>query len=127
MSDTVKQEEKLAVSEEKIIPPFLDYEEEKGKPYLVEYFDLGEFWQDKVGGFENEVQTINSYIKDEIEQGRLDNSVEAVKELLKGIEKQAGFDKTDRNVVKIAQMAAYTEFLYKTRNIKTNNYKYGGK
>jgi len=108
-------------------PPYLDWEHEKGKPYLVDYFDLGEYWQDKVGGFEKEVATINNYVRDEIEQGRIDNSVEAVKNLLKKIEKQAGYDKTDRNVVKIAQMAAYTEFLYKTRDINKNNYRYGHK
>lgn len=128
----VKTEEKpikqgASPVETTVEPPYLDYEHEKGKPYLVDYFDLGEYWQDKVGGFESEVQTINNYIKDEIEQGRLENSVEAVKNLLKKIEKQAGYDKTDRNVVKIAQMAAFTEFLYKTRDIKTNNQKYGAK
>ena len=108
-------------------PPYLDYEHEKGKPYIAEYFKLNELWNDKLGGFEEEIGTIQKYIKDEIEQGRLDNSVEAVKGVLKGIEKMAGFEKTERIAIKIAQMAAYTEFLYKTRDIKKNQYKYGYK
>lgn len=108
-------------------PPYLDWEAEKGKPYLVDYFDLGELWDDKVGGFEEEISTIKSYVQDEIEQGRIDNSVGAVKEMLKQVEKQANIEKTDRLVVRIAKIAAYTDFLYKTREIKNNNYKYGHK
>jgi hypothetical protein len=41
------------------------------------------------------------------------------------MEKQMGGDKTDRTVVKIAKMAAFTQFLYKTRDISSNNIKYG--
>jgi len=116
-----------AIVQTEVEPPYLDWEREKGKPYIAEYFKLGELWNDKVGGFEEEIGTIQKYIKDEIEQGRLDNSVEAVKGVLKGIEKMAGFDKSERTTIKIAQMAAYTEFLYKTRNIKNNQRKYGYK
>jgi hypothetical protein len=115
-----------AVIDSKVEPPYLDYHHEKGKPYIAEYFGLGEMWQDKVGGFKEEMDTIERYIEDEIEQGRLDNDTEAVKTLLKEMEKQIG-NKTERTTIKIAQMAAFTEFLYKTRNIKTNQWKYGNK
>ena len=114
-----------AVISSNVEPPYLDYHKEKGKPYIAEYFGLGELWNDKVGGFEDEMKTIEAYVKDEIEQGRLDNSTEAVKILLKDMEKQMGSDKTERTTIKIAQMAAFTEFLYKTRNIKINQHKYG--
>jgi hypothetical protein len=115
-----------AVIASKVEPPYLDYEHEKGKPYIAEYFGLDEMWQDKVGGFEEEINTIKTYIKNEIEQGRIDNSTEAVKTLLKDMEKQIG-NKTERTTIKIAQMAAYTDFLYKNRDIKNNQYKYGYK
>ena len=116
-----------AVIESKVEPPYLDWEHEKGKPYIAEYFELGDLWKDKVGGFEEEINTIKKYVQDEIEQGRLDNSASAVKELLKQMEKQMGADKTERTTIKIAKMAAYTEFLYKTRDIKNNQFKYGYK
>lgn len=116
---------KAAVIESKVEPPYLDYHHEKGKPYIADYFELGELWQDKVGGFKEELDTIGKYIQDEIEQGRLDNSTEAVKSLLKDMEKQIG-NKTERTTIKIAQMAAFTEFLYKNRNIHSNANKYGG-
>jgi len=114
-----------AVIASNVEPPYLDWEHEKGKPYVAEYFGLGELWNDKVGGFEEELDTIKTYIKDEIEQGRIDNSTDAVKILLKGIEKQMGGIKTERTTIKIAQMAAFTEFLYKTRDIHSNANKYG--
>jgi Arc/MetJ-type ribon-helix-helix transcriptional regulator len=116
-----------AVIDSKVDPPYLDWEHEKGKPYIAEYFGLDDLWKDKVGGFEEEINTIKKYVQNEIEQGRLDNSADAVKTLLKEMEKQMGADKTERNTIKIAQMAAYTEFLYKTRNIKLNQQKYGYK
>jgi len=116
---------KASIVETKVDPPYLDWEREKGKPYIAEFFGLGDLWKEKVGGFEDEINTIKKYVQDEIEQGRLDNDANAVKELLKKIEKQMGSDKTDRTTMKIEQMAAFTQFLYKTRDIKDNMSKYG--
>jgi len=121
------EKSKAAIVDTKVDPPYLDWEREKGKPYIADYFGLDELWNDKVGGFEDEIDTIKTYIKDEIEQGRLDNDSNAVKTLLKTMEKQMGGDKTDRTVIKIAKMAAFTQFLYKTRDIKNNVSKYGYK
>lgn len=116
-----------SIVQSKVEPPYLDWETERGHPYIVEYFGLGDLWQDKTGGFEKEIDTIKQYVRDEIEQGRLDNSADAVKSLLRGIEKTAGLEKQERITIKIAKMAAFTEFLYKTRDIKQNQYKYGYK
>jgi len=125
VNEKVIGKSEAAVIDSKVEPPYLDYHREKGKPYIADYFGLGELWQDKVGGFKEELDTIDNYVKDEIEQGRLDNSTESVKELLKSIEKQIG-NKTERVTIKIAQMAAFTNFLYKNREIKNNQSKYGG-
>lgn len=119
------EKSKAAIVDTKVDPPYLDWERETGKPYIVEYFGLGDLWKERVGGFEDEIKTINTYIRDEIEQGRLDNDSKAVKELLKRMEKQMGADKTDRTTMKIEQMAAFAQFLYKTRDIKNNMSKYG--
>lgn len=105
-------------------PPFTSWEGEKGKPYLVEYFGLGDLWKDRVGGFEDEIKTINLYLENEISNGKIDDSVGSIKELMKRMEKESNIEKTDRTVVKIAKLAAYTEFLYKTRDIEKNNWKY---
>ena len=35
-----------AVIESKVEPPYLDYHREKGKPYMADYFGLGDLWHD---------------------------------------------------------------------------------
>lgn len=108
-----------------IEPPFLDYEKVNGHPYLVDHFNLGDNWRDKMGGFEKEIETIDSYLENQIKYGKIDNSVEAVREALKKIEKMCGADKTERVTMRIEKIAAYAEFLNKTMDIDYNNYKYG--
>ena len=78
-----------------------------------------------MGGFGKEIETIDSYLESQIKYGKIDNSVEAVKEALKKIEKMCGADKTERVTMRIEKIAAYAEFLNKTMDIDYNNYKYG--
>jgi len=110
-----------------IEPPFLDYEKVNGHPYLVDHFELGDSWQDKMGGFEKEIETIDGYLANQIKYGKVDNSIEAVKGALKKIEKMCGADKTERTTMRIEKMAAYAEFLNKTMDIDYSNYKYGNR
>jgi hypothetical protein len=91
--------------EDTIEPPFSDYELMKHKPYTVEYFNLGQFWEDKAGGFKPEIEQIEGYIADRVLQGKIDNTVNAVKEFYGRIEKLSGIDKTERPVIRIAKMA----------------------
>jgi len=112
---------------DKVEVPYLDYERQHGKPYLVEYFKLGELWNDKVGGFEEEIAQIEGYIREQIEQGEIENSLEAANYLLKAIEKECNADKGERLINKIAKMAAYADFLRKTKEIDKNSFKYGQK
>jgi len=109
-----------------IEPPFLDYEKVNGHPYLVDHFKLGDSWRDKMGGFGEEIEAIDSYLANQIKYGKIDNSVEAVKGALKKVEKMCGADKSERVTMRIEKIAAYTEFLNKTMDIDYNNYKYGG-
>jgi len=108
-------------------PPFLDYEKVNGRPYLVDHFKLGDSWQDKMGGFKNEIEAIDGYLASQIKYGKIDNSIEAVKGALKKIEKMCGADKTERTTMRIEKIAAYAEFLNKTMDIDYNNYKYGNR
>lgn len=111
--------------EDKIEPPFSDYQLIKHKPYTVDYFNIGQFWEDKVGGFKPEIEQIEGYIIDRIKQGQIDNSISAVKEFYKKMEKLSGVDKTERTVIRIAKMAAYIKFLKSTDDITLSNIKYG--
>jgi hypothetical protein len=105
--------------------PFTDYELTKHKPYTADYFDIGPLWEDKVGGFKPEMLEIENYITNKIKQGQIDNTVKAVKEFYKKVEKLSGIDKTERTVVRIAKMAAYIKFMNESDGINKNNTKYG--
>jgi hypothetical protein len=106
-------------------PPYTEYEKEFKHPYLVEHFGLGDSWQDKFGGFDNDIRTIDNYLKNKIEQGELKNDVESVKEKIKSIYKLCGIDKNERVTMQIEKLSAYIDFLKKTDHIKLNHQKYG--
>lgn len=97
--------------------PYTEYKSQKGRPYVVDYYQIGDTWQEKVGGFETEVNTLDMYLKDKIEEGLMENSVGAVKEAIRKIEKLCGVNKEDRVVSKIAKISAYAEFLLKTKRL----------
>ena len=110
--------------ETKIEVPYLDYEQENGKPYIADHFQLGETWDDVSGGFEKEVDIIESYLQDKITNGEIANNVSVIKDILKGIEKTTNIAKETRPIIKIETIAAYIEFLNKTDKLKANVRRY---
>ena len=104
--------------------PYLDYEREHNHPYSVDYFKLGDTWQDPMGGFPEEVSVIEEYIEKKIKGGDLVNSISAIKQELKRIEEMNNINKEERAVVKIGTMAAYIRFLMETDKIKFNLKRY---
>jgi len=97
--------------------PYLDYKNTKKKPFTAEYFELGNFWDDKDGGFENELSIIEDYMYHLIGDGQLGNSTEAVREKIKALEKQAGIKKYDTTINRISKVAAFTKFLKETEKL----------
>lgn len=139
MSDTtfrtVQQEAKVeepmkgstshSVASSNVEVPYLDYEREHGKPYIVDHFALGENWVDRDGGYIEEVRAIENYLQNQVEDREVDNSLKGIKNRLKEIEKVTNMDKEDRMVVKLEVLAEYVKFLSKTRDIKKNITRYG--
>jgi cystathionine beta-lyase family protein involved in aluminum resistance len=103
---------------------FLGYEMETKKPYLSEYFGVQETWNEPLAGFKEDFEVIESYFKDKINHGEMEDTIEAVKEKLKWIEKMANIDKTERTVMKIEKIKAFVKFLKETDQIKVNGAKY---
>lgn len=91
--------------------PYLDYQNEHKKPFSVDYFELGNLWDDRDGGFKSEISIIEDYMYHLIGNGKISNSTGAVKEQIRSIEKQAGVNKTDTTVNRIAKITAFTKFL----------------
>lgn len=106
-------------------PPYLDYQKVNSRPYVADYFQLGEMWDDPVGGFPKEVSAIENYIQQKIVDGDMANSQSAVKEELKRILKINNLQKEERSILKIETLAANIQFLKKTDDIKHNMRRYG--
>jgi hypothetical protein len=133
-TEIVPEETNLEIKQEKneahtthdlgIEVPYTDYEIEKGKPLLVDYYQLGDTWNEP-GGFYKEIESIKQFIQYKIDNGEIANSQNAVKDLLKGMEKTNNLTKEERPVVKLGVLSAYVEFLLKQENIKLNLRKYG--
>lgn len=105
--------------------PYLDYGDSKGKPYTAEYFSLGDRWADTDGGFPEEIGKIESYIERKIKSGEIANSIDAVKNMLKGLEKVNNLAKEERPVVKIEVLTNYIDFISKNAEVFKNIQRYG--
>ena len=57
--------------EAQIPVPYTDYKTQNGHPYTVDYFKLGNTWEDVDGGFYKEVDAIENYIHNQIEKGEI--------------------------------------------------------
>lgn len=120
------QKDKVSVAkQEDIEVPYTDYEREHKHPYAVDHFELGDSWNDKYGGFTEEIQNIEGYFKEQIKHGKMNNTVEAVKAKLKSIYKLCGIDKTERITMQLEKLSAYIDFLKKTDHITLNHQRYG--
>ena len=105
--------------------PYLDYEREHNHPYSVDYFELGDTWKDPKSGFPEEVSLIESYVESQINSGEIPNSVTAIKDMIKGMEKMNNLNKEERPVVKIEVLTAYIKFLMEKAEIKKSVSRYG--
>ena len=118
----------VSVSTSTVEVPYLDYPREHGQSFVVDHYNLGNTWSStNDGGFVREINAIEGYMKSQIESGVIENSVEAVKNRLKEIEKVTNVSKEGRPAYKLGTIAAYVKFLGETDNIKNKNKPYGSK
>ena len=111
--------------DDKVDVPFLDYHRVKGKPFLVDFYDLGMHWDDPKGGFAEEVEIIQKFLDRKIKNGDIANSQDAIKAELAQIEEINNLKNEFRKIVKLGTMAAYTKFLLETEGIKVKAKRYG--
>jgi len=108
----------------KVEPPYSEYETKNNKPYAVDYFELGRYWN--TGElYTKEIETISTYISHLVNTGEINNSTDSVSKKLKAIEKMINVKPDDRAASRVGRVAAYMEFLIKADNIKKDSAKYG--
>lgn len=104
--------------------PYSEYEAKKGKPFSVDYFDLGNYW-DHGELYQAEVKTIQTYLDHLVKSGEVNNTLEAVRAKMRSVEKMIHSDPTDRKANRVALMAAHFEFLAKADGIKKDSARLG--
>lgn len=107
--------------------PYTDYESQKAHPFMVDYFKLGDTWNSPTGGFPEEISYLENYMRELVNSGDIANSVTAVQNKLKEMEKANNLTKEERTVVKIETLAAYAKFMSKKNDIKNYIRRYGTK
>jgi len=107
-----------------IEPPFTDYEKVHNHPYLVDHFELGDTWRDKLGGYEKEVVLVEDYFKDKIDKGFIKNDIQSVKEEMKRIYKLGGIKDIERSSMQIEKLSAFIEYQNKLDGVNRNYTKY---
>jgi hypothetical protein len=109
-------------------PPFTDYQSQKGKPFVVDYYGMEGAWSrfdSKADQFLPEVQTMNTYMEHLIEKGDINNTTESVKNELKRIEKLVNIQPDSRSSMRMEIVAEYMKFLLKSEGIRVRSAKYG--
>lgn len=122
--DKVSESKETTQVSTEVEAPYSEYEAKHGKPYSVDYFDLGSYW-DHADLYTKEIGTIQTYIDHLVHTGQVNNTLEAVRAKLKSVEKMIHSDPTDRKANRVALMAAHFEFLAKADEIKKNSARYG--
>lgn len=87
---------------------FVSYEEDQGKPYTADYFELEHTW--KQPELRREIEEINGYIKEQVTKGNVDNSTKAVDKFLKELERKAGLTRYESTTNRISKILAYIDF-----------------
>lgn len=121
--ESPKAPEVKVSGESNVEVPFLDYRSEHKKPFCADFFELGDMSNESV--YDDDIGEIEDYLKEQIESGKMDNSIQSAKDKLKAMEKLVGYDKTERTVVKMAKLSAYVKFLRDIDNIESHSNKYG--
>lgn len=87
---------------------FVSYEEDQGKPYTADYFELENTW--KQPELKREIEEINGYLKEQVTKGKVDNSTKAVSAFLKEMERKAGLSRYESTTNRISKILAYIDF-----------------
>ena|SRR3990167_10369208 len=87
------------------VPPLSLYERIRHKPYSVDYFDLGLSWQ--FSNFPQEIETIENFVRDEIQKYSLENSTQSYRDILAKLESAIGIKPTERVWKKMDRLVGY--------------------
>jgi hypothetical protein len=102
---------------------FIGYEVDNSVPLIVDVYGLRDSYKQDPEAY-SEVIDINRYLENLVNSGQLDNSVKAVTEKIKQLEKLSGVDSTERVNMKLTRLAEYAKFENRINDAKRNSIKW---
>lgn len=88
---------------------FATYELDQKRPFMADYFEVGNVW-DKEETLGRDLKEIEGYIRTQVEAEKVDNSIKAVKEYVKELERKAGLSRYESTSQRIQKILAYIDF-----------------
>jgi hypothetical protein len=86
-------------------PPLSLYQDVRKRPYSADYFELGEEWEH--WNFPKEFATIEDFIKGEIKDQGLTDTVESYNEIIEGVESKIGKRENEKVWHKLDRLTSY--------------------
>lgn len=110
-SNSESKTDTTTTSEVQVLDLLVTYEQESGRPYTAEYYELGDMWN-RESSLKGDLQRIEKHIKEQVNNGSLNNSTKAADKYLKTLEKKADIDTVmDSTNKRIEKLSAYIDFL----------------
>lgn len=88
---------------------FATYEADQKRPFMADYFEVPQVW-DKEPGMSRDIKEIEGYIRQQVSDKKIDNSIKAVKEFVKELERKAGLSRYESTPQRIVKLLAYLDF-----------------
>lgn len=106
-------------------PVLQKYEEENKQPFIVDYYKIGSYWKEKMGGYREDVALLDEYIGSQIDSRKIENSLKGVEAKLKEMEKINNLQFETNLPVKMGVLSKYAKFLMDCDKIRYDSKKYG--
>jgi hypothetical protein len=101
--------------------PYTEYKAGHGRPFLADYFGLGDYWS----AWDKEISLLDDYVRRQIDSGEVANDFKVVQKMVKKMEKLQGLKEETRPAVKIGVLASYIRFLNEADGVRKDAVKYG--
>lgn len=122
--ETIKDEDRVGVSDDTTEPPIVHYQEIKGLPYTAEFFKIQGIWDNPDLSYQEDIAVIENYYREQVQQGKLEDGSKGYQELIR-IGEKATDSKNSPADVKIAKLAEFFKFMSRLKDVDKIKNRYG--
>jgi len=93
----------------KVSDLFATYEQDQGKPFVADYFDVGNVLNEEPT-LARDLKEIEGYVRAQVEGKKIDNHTRAAGKFMKQLERDAGLTTYEATPNRIQKILAYIDF-----------------